>query len=79
MRIIIIILHRGRRGEAHAQIPYVVVGYFLDLPGHAHVNLGAVRFRVYFLQLLRCNTDVNFFNNSFIYSMWLIWLNDLLV
>ncbi len=76
---IIIILHRGRRGKAHTQIPYVVIWYFLDLSWNAHINLGAIWFRVYFLQLPRCDTDVNFFNNSFACSLWLIWLNDLLV
>jgi hypothetical protein len=77
-RCIFAILHRRRRGEAHAKIPYVVIGYFRDLPRHTNLNLGTGWFRVYFLQLPRCYTDVDFFNNSFIYSLWLIWLNDFL-
>ena len=77
-RCIIVILHRRRRGEAHAQIPYVVIGYFRDLPRHTNLNLRAGWFRVYFLQLPRCYTDVDFFDNSFIYSFWIIWHNNLL-
>ena len=39
-RCIFAILPRRRRGEAHAKIPYVVIGYFRDLPRHTNLNLG---------------------------------------